>query len=295
MLVAHISDLHQLSLEGVKSYHFLGKRLTGGANLLFNRAGNYPRYVAQALIEDLNARQPDHLILSGDLSNLAFTAEFKLVKTILQGLDLPPQEITVVPGNHDYYTRGSFRDDTFCRILRPYIKGDLKPGSSPFPMVRLRDQLAIVALSSAVPSLPLLAIGTLGSRQIRLVEQLLNSEACSKCFRLLVLHHSPASKKIPWKNRLTDAKAFQSMLARAGAELVVHGHLHRLIIDKLEGPDGPLPLVGVGSGTWLSPRDPQRRAQYNLYQIEDRTLVRCRVRRYDPQSKKFEPFLTAID
>ena len=61
MLVAHISDLHQLSLEGVRVRDFLGKRLTGGLNLLFNRGGNYPREVLTALAEDLKAMGPDHL------------------------------------------------------------------------------------------------------------------------------------------------------------------------------------------------------------------------------------------
>jgi hypothetical protein len=47
-------------------------------------------------------------------------------------------------------------------------------------------------------------------------------------------------------------------------------------------------VLGVGSGTWLSPHDPARRAQYNLYEVEDGKLVRVLVRRWEPSTGRFE-------
>lgn len=267
MLIAHISDLHLLSLRGVRARDFFNKRITGGLNLLFNRGGEFPGRMARALVQALRAARPDHLIVSGDVTNLSFEAELELVREILSQLDLPASEITVVPGNHDYYTRGAARQDHFSSVMAPFLEGDLQPGPGRFPFVRLRDDVAIVALSSARPRPPFIASGTLGDAQLELTEKLLIHEACRERFRLVVLHHPPVSEHIKWHNRLTDAGAFLDLLRRAGADLVVHGHLHRFCQESLQGPDGRIPLLGVGSSTWLSPRDPGRRAQYNLYDI----------------------------
>ena len=57
------------------------------------------------------------------------------------------------------------------------------------------------------------------------------------------------------------------MLARHGAELVIHGHNHRHQIVWLDGPSGRIPAVGVPSASEAPPgeHDP---AGYNLYRIE---------------------------
>jgi 3',5'-cyclic AMP phosphodiesterase CpdA len=291
VLVAHVSDLHLLSLEGVSPLAFLGKRLTGGLNLLFNRGGEFPVHVAQALMRDLVDQHPDHLVVSGDLTNLAFEGELELVHETLAACGLPAAAITVVPGNHDYYTRASAREDHFCRIMAEHLRGDLQPGPGRFPFVRLRGTtLALVALSSARPSAPLMAVGTLGRRQLRLLERLLADEALAGRFRLVVLHHPPRGEHIKWHNRLTDADDLAAVLARVGAELVIHGHLHRFCEESLPGPEGrPIPVIGVASGTWLSPADPRRRAQYNLYRIEASGRFEVNRRGYDLAARVFGP------
>jgi hypothetical protein len=171
-----------------------------------------------------------------------------------------------------------------------FLRADLQPGPGRFPFARIQDQLAIVALSTARPSLPLMAVGTVGGRQLRLAEVLLGSEACRERFRLVVLHHPPKGEHVTWHSRLTDARALIEMLQRAGADLVAHGHMHRYSRTTLPGPDGPIPLIGVGSSTWLSSKDPSRRAQYNLYRIEERALAGVSRRRYDPRSGLFEAY-----
>lgn len=267
---------------------FVGKRATGGINLLVNRGGEFPTSVARVLVRDIRAQEPDHVILSGDLTNLAFPAEFELVRGLLEQLHLPPSDVTVVPGNHDYYTRGSAQQDHFGRIMAPYLGGDEQPGPGPYPLLRLRGELAVVALNSAHPTPPLMAYGTVGARQMEQARQLLAGERCRGRFRLVVLHHPPHRAHVRWTARLVDRRAFVAMLGRVGADLVVHGHLHRPLLRQLDGPVGPIPVIGVGSGTWLSPSDPTRRAQYNLYRIEEARLVDVRARRLDQAGLGFE-------
>jgi len=288
-LVAHLSDLHLLSLSGVNPLRLLNKRITGALNLLFNRGGQFPVEVARAALQDIKDQGVDHLIVSGDLSNLSLPGEFQLVRELLDGLDLPPDRITVVPGNHDCYIRSVLRSNHFGRTFEDYLRGDVQPLPGAYPLLKLQHGLAVVALSSARPSPALMAYGTLGEEQIRLAGQLLSHEACQGRFRVVVLHHPPGGPHVKWHNTLTDHQRFCAMLAETGADMVVHGHIHLFSQESILGPqDRPIPVKGVASGTWLSPHDPSRRAQYNLYQVEGQTLESVRRRRWDPEGRCFE-------
>ena len=57
------------------------------------------------------------------------------------------------------------------------------------------------------------------------------------------------------------------MLARHGAELVLHGHDHERALIVLDGPRRRIPAVGVPSASEAPPgeHDP---AGYNLYRID---------------------------
>jgi 3',5'-cyclic AMP phosphodiesterase CpdA len=287
VLVAHCSDLHLLSLQGARPLDFLGKRLTGALNLLLNRGGEFPTDVAFALMRDIGAQGAEHVLVSGDLTNLALPSELAEARRVLEELRMPPSAVTVIPGNHDAYTEEVVRRNDFSRVMLPFLRGELQPEPTLFPFVRLRGEVAVVALTSAVPSAPLMATGRIGAGQLAALERLLGSPECRERFRLVVLHHPPHERQVHWHNRLLDAAALRSVLARAGAELVVHGHQHRFQRVELEGPSGPIPSIGVASGTWLSPGDPERRAQYNLYRIEDHRLVEVRRRRYSASERAF--------
>lgn len=287
--IAHISDLHLLSLEQFNPTYLLGKRITGAVNLLLNRGGEYPVEVARAAMRDINAQGVDHVVVTGDLTNLALPAEFRLAREVLEGLELPRSQVTVVPGNHDCYTRGVERREQFERTLQPFVRGAIQPGPGYYPRLSLHDGLAVVALSSARASAPLMAVGTLGSRQLRQAETLLGSEGCAGAFRVVALHHPPLCTHTHWHSQLTDHRALAAMLARVGADLVVHGHIHRFSREYLPGPGGSqVPVVAVPSGTWLAPKDPERRAQYHIYQVEQGQLRGVVVRRWEPQQRCFD-------
>ena len=154
MRLAHISDLHVLSLRGVRPLEFANKRIVGGLNLLTGRAREYSLDVCRALVSDLNEQNVDHVVVTGDISNLSLAPEFELAREILMGLSLPASEVTLIPGNHDSYTLEAHVRDDFTRVLSPYLKGDLPGEIGDYPFVRIRDDVAIVALSTAHPSPP---------------------------------------------------------------------------------------------------------------------------------------------
>src|SRR4051812_44185726 len=108
MRIAHFSDLHVLSLEGVKPYRFLNKRLTGYANMRFKRSHVHRVSYVKAIAREIAKSKIDHVVITGDLTNLALEAEFEAVRALLEReLGFDAKHVTIVPGNHDLYTRGA--------------------------------------------------------------------------------------------------------------------------------------------------------------------------------------------
>jgi 3',5'-cyclic AMP phosphodiesterase CpdA len=134
-----------------------------------------------------------------------------------------------------------------------------------FPFLRRRGPLALIGLSSAVPTAPFMATGTLGGEQIARLGDLL--ERCAHCFRVVLIHHPPVSKPSRRFKRLLDGTDLRATLARHGAELVLHGHDHERALVYLDGPQRRIPVVGVPSASEAPPgkHDP---AGYNLYRID---------------------------
>lgn len=285
--VAHISDLHLQNYRGARPWGFFNKRLVGSVNLLFRRGRQHSNNTLLRLLEDVDRVAPDHLIVSGDLSNLSLEGEFNAGRSYLEQFALPASEISVVPGNHDCYIAATARRGTFDNVFAPFIAGE-QAGPDPFPFLRIRgDGLAIIGLSSARPSPPMMAVGTLGDDQLARAEALLSDPRLEGRFRIVVLHHPPQSAHIHWHNRLTDGEKLLQMLKRAGAELVLHGHLHRTCVESIPGPEGSIPVAGVCSASWVGAPDPARTARYHLYEKGPDGGVELSIRRYDKETDTF--------
>src|SRR5262249_52279085 len=136
-----------------------------------------------------------------------------------------------------------------------------------------RGPIALIGLSSAVPTPPLMATGTLGRIQLDRLERLLSDLAKETVFRVLLVHH-PLQSKSRIK-RVTDSGALPTLLKRHGVELILHGHDHVHSTIHVDGPNGAIPAIGVPSASALAHgRHPS--AAYNLYRIErDNISWRC--------------------
>lgn len=284
MLVAHITDFHLCGHAGVSPWRFVNKRLTGWANLRFHRAAMHKAEIARALFADLRDLAPDHVIVTGDLTNLALEPEFELAGELLDGLGLPPDRISAVPGNHDVYTGGSFRARRFERFLGRHITSDLS-GTDAYPFVRLHDGIAIIGLSSAVPRLPFVAAGRIGDDQLAALRGLLAQPAVRERYPIVLMHHPPYNPPGALKaalEGLDDADRLETVLAPLERGLVAHGHLH----VRVHRRRGPLHLVGATSASLDSP-DPARAAAYNLYEFEDGAMARASSRVLDVPTGRF--------
>ena len=283
MKIAHFSDVHALSLDGVRPWQFLNKRVAGYLNLRLNRRDKHPVRLFRAIVDDLNARPVDHVICTGDLTNLSLAPEFALARQILDGIRLGPSAVTVVPGNHDVYTLGALQRKLFWEVFAPYATSD-GATTVQFPVVRVRGDVAIIGLSTALPSPPPLADGWLGRAQLDALDGQL--AALDGKFRIVALHHPPYTNRHAILRGLRDRGRLQQILAHRGAELVVHGHEHRDLRVTLPGPSGEIPVIGAGSGTYDDVR-PERRARYNVYTVEGGRLVNVETRVHDAAADRF--------
>ncbi|WP_441234259.1 metallophosphoesterase family protein [Bradyrhizobium sp. 930_D9_N1_4] len=266
--LAHLSDPHLPPLPKPRLIELAGKRALGYVNWTRNRYKYQRREVLDALVADVHAQAPDHIAVTGDLVNLALEAEFAPARAWLDGVG-PPDRVTTIPGNHDAYVRSTYH--RFGETFAPYLAGD--DGRIGFPSVRRRGPLALISLSTAVPTLPLMATGTLGRDQLAALDQVLERLATEDVFRVLLVHHPLKSRA--WQKRMTDSADLLALLKRHGVELILHGHDHIHSTMWFEGPNGNIPAIGVPSASALA-HGHYPAAAYNLFTVEkDNAGWRC--------------------
>jgi 3',5'-cyclic AMP phosphodiesterase CpdA len=268
--LAHLSDPHLPPLPRARLSELAGKRALGYLNWTRNRRKYYRREVLDALVSDMQRQAPDHVAVTGDLVNLALEAEFAPARQWL-GTIGAPHLVTAIPGNHDAYVRATRH--RFVEAFGDYASGDETSGDGAFPFVRRRGPLVLIGLSSAVPTGPFMATGTLGRAQLEALEGVLGALSAEQAFRVLLVHHPLHSDSRP--KRLTDSAKLIALLRKHGVELILHGHDHIHSTTWFEGPDRKIPSIGVPAASALA-RGRHPAAAYNLYAIErDGNAWRC--------------------
>ena len=260
--LAHLSDPHLAPLPKPRVLDLIGKRITGYINWRRRRRFIHDAGTLDKIAADLKTQTPGHIAVTGDLTNIALPDEFVRGRAFLQSLG-EPADVTVIPGNHDAYVRAAKGEPE--RQWGEFMRGD--DGASVFPFVRRRGPLALIGLSTAVPTAPFMATGRLGEEQIARLGETLAALAREPVFRVVLINHPPLSEARPHK-RLIDAAEFLQVVGRHGAELVLHGHDHLHMLNWLPGPNGSrVPAVGVpsASGAWKTSKNA---AAYNLYAID---------------------------
>ena len=262
-VLAHLSDAHIGPLPRPLKRELMGKRLTGYVN--WRRRGRlHDMETLTRLVEDLQRQSPDHIAMTGDILNIGLAAEFPLASAWLGTLGTP-HDVSFVPGNHDAYTRGSVTH--LASTFMPWVVEDgPEDPRYAFPYVRRRGDIALIGLSSAVPTAPFLASGSLGHAQCERLAPILEETGRQQLARIVMIHHPPNRTGASGGRGLRDAKRLERLLALHGAELIIHGHNHRTSVIHLPGPTRPIPVVGVPSASAV-PGSPNHRATYHLYRI----------------------------
>lgn len=281
--VAHLTDVHLGPIAGFAPRYWNLKRGLGYLNWMRKRRHDHRREVLDRLVDDMARQRPDHIAVTGDLANLGLPQEHVDALAWLQGLG-PLERVTVVPGNHDTYVR--LGRDPGTRRWAAYMAANADGAAfaqrdgGDFPFVRVIGDVALVGLNSALPTPPLMAWGRIGSEQLARLEEVLGRLSGTGLFRLVLVHHPPLRGQADAARGLRDAAGLEAVLARGGAELVIHGHNHRNMLAWLPCTSAAasssageasvsrrIAVVGAPSGSLGRAHGRQALARYNLYRI----------------------------
>jgi 3',5'-cyclic AMP phosphodiesterase CpdA len=273
--IAHVSDLHVLSPRGVEWRRIIfNKRVTGYANLLLHRARVYRRAYLDVVLSAA-AAWADHVVVTGDVTNLSLEREFEEARALLDAL-ARQVEVTVVPGNHDLYLPSVQTKRRFPHHFGAFLQGDLpelarEVPAGAFPCVKLRGPVAIVALSSAVPRPPFVASGRVGEPQLGALRRILAHPEVSRRTPIVLVHHPPVDDRIRLRivrDGLVDLDRLRAALAPLSRGLVLFGHLHVRVHRLLSTAAGALDAFAASAAATDHPA-PAVRAGFNAYTVAD--------------------------
>lgn len=309
---AHLSDWHATTLARGGLARFRGKRLSGFASWAISRRRHHSPQILEAAFRDVKAQSVDRIFVTGDLTHISLPSEFEAAREQLERLG-SPEQVFLIPGNHDCYvpvepSLGWDRWAPYLRGQRPgevdaelapwlAVPQDLKSQAAPrhadYPTLRTFGRIAAIGLCSVIPTPIFRAGGQLGPEQLERLQHLLEVLGRRGLCRVLLIHHPVHAGSEPERRALWDAEALRSLLAETGAELVLHGHKHRRRVHFLDGPDDPIPAIGVPSTSEVGSR-PDRLAQYHVYTARrsasgGRYDLSVEVRGYDANARAFVP------
>ncbi len=228
--IAHLSDVHMLEERAAGSKHDFSVRFVSVGRPLDARGR------AKKLREGLRAAhraQADHVVITGDLTEVGSQDQFEAFAQVLAGSGFDPDQITLVPGNHDAYTSGEAWKRALEGPLRPYANGSAnEPG-------RVVDLGELVILPNDVSRYQSIArsSGELTPECADALERRLSDPGLSQKVLVVVQHHQPfahARRLWQWIDGLRGHARLMDILTRHRRVNLLHGHLHR-VVDRIAG------------------------------------------------------------
>jgi 3',5'-cyclic AMP phosphodiesterase CpdA len=203
--------------------------------------------VVAALQVLVREQEPDAVILSGDITQRARSAQFAAARRFCDSLDVP--RLLTLPGNHDIPLY-----NVAARLFSPYAGYKAAFGDELEPELEFADVL-VIGVNTTRPERH--KDGVVSAAQINRVVKRLHG-ARREQLRVVVTHQ-PACVMRPEdeKNRLHGGEAAVQAWSRAGADLVLGGHIHLPFVSDLcaRAETGtPRPLYCIQAGTALSHR-----------------------------------------
>ncbi|MBC7681879.1 MAG: metallophosphoesterase [Ferruginibacter sp.] len=192
--------------------------------------------VVEALAALTRQQQPDLLVLSGDITQRARPAQFRAARAFTDRLGGP---LLAIPGNHDIPLF-----DLWARWRQPYARHCAAFGANLEPVFRSAELLVIgVNTTRAYRH----ENGEVSAAQIDRVATLLAGATAAQ-LRIVVVHQPLAVERAEdVKNLLQGHVRAQRAWARAGADLVLGGHIHLPYVVPVPGLERPLWAVQAGT------------------------------------------------
>ncbi len=223
--------------------------------------GGEDKGAAWAAVEAVQAYAPDLVVVTGDLTLNGKPAEFKAARDWLARL---PQPRLVTPGNHDTpYWNPVLRVATPFQRYQRYIG---RPDSDRHDGPGL---LALAVNSARGPQMRLdWSKGSLNPEQAAEAGAAFTQR--SQAFKVFACHHPLVEPPgLPVSGAVAHGPERAATLARAGADLILTGHVHKPFAVSVAVDDRI--AYGVGGGT-LSVRTRHFPASYAVLEIDETTI-----------------------
>jgi 3',5'-cyclic AMP phosphodiesterase CpdA len=208
-------------------------------------------------VDDVNALdpQPDFVLYGGDLAQLGQASELELGAQILKNLKAP---LRMMVGEHDWYLdlgekwRALFGEPTYSFdhkgvhfvVLQSVVEKDFWTAKNMTPMERMQT---VAGLDNGKQS-PF----SVGEPQRLWLRQDLAKYPPST--PVIVFSHSPLYKLYkPWNFWTDDADEVQALLRRFDRAVVIHGHTHQVLTNRIDN----IHFHGMLSTAWPWPYAPE--------------------------------------
>lgn len=253
----HISDPHFHRLPR-NPLQYASKRLLGALNLVLRRRRAHPKANLCQLVKRLGELPWDHLLITGDLTQLGSAGEFALARGMLAPLlEGAEHRVTVIPGNHDRYTPDALTQrgyETFFGDLggAPEDSGEKgNPGNSGLQTRQLTERWWLAAWDSASPAGLFSAEGEVRGETLTATGQWL--AALPAGARVILANHYPVFFPPPHRYRrnhdLRNQDEVERWILRQPIQLYLHGHVHHNWTLTVAGSHGPITVVNSASST----------------------------------------------
>jgi len=201
--------------------------------------------VSEGVLDFIEERRPDVVVLSGDLTQRAKPYQFRQARAFVDRIPVPT---LVVPGNHDVPL---FR--VWERVFAPfgayrkYFSPELEPTYQD-------DELLIVGINTAFNWT--WKDGRIKLSRLLEVAEVLEATPESKLKVVVAHHHLIPPPNFGTQRVLANAFEAIDLFSTCGVDLILSGHLHQAYIGNSEEfyPKGRPPVVILHSGTTTSSR-----------------------------------------
>ncbi len=218
-VIAHMSDLHCGSRYHIPS-------------------------LATRVIDEVNELEPDVVVVTGDLTDMGFRAEFRQANRMLERLTCDKRMVLI--GNHDARNVGEVHFEELFGARRAEL--DL-------------EAMKLIGLDSSEPDLD---TGRIGRDTYRHLNERFG--LVPDALKVVAMHHHlvPVPGTGRERNVVNDAGDLLRVLADAGVDLVLCGHKHVPNVWRLED------MLIVNAGTCCTHRLRGKvRPAYNIIEIDE--------------------------
>ncbi len=228
--------------------------------------------VVEALAALASGLSPDLLVISGDITQRARSAQFAAARRFIDRLALP---FVSIPGNHDLTVL-----NPLTRLLAPYTGYRRTFGDALEPV---HESAGLLVQCVKTTRWWRHIEGEVNAAQVQRVAARLRS-ARAEQLRVVVVHQPPHVKgEAEARHLLRGRNAALSAWAEAGADVVLGGHIHLPYVAELTpaGARGAR-IVVAQAGTALSNRlRHDAPNSVNVIRHEASDAARCTIERWD--------------